>query len=721
MQDQAPIVGRPRGNAWRVLQADGIEWEGQVYLIGDQIDLATRMIVTKRRIAFIRGGGIALEADRSWLNPMPLISRLGDVTIFVDADGGGNPDRLRLQFRDGRTEANDLVRLLGGGPERLPVRRTAPTWERWDNPSFSWLDSNQPSKQPIETAPIPSTGWEAYDRPLTTSSSILDSDDFPPIAEVLPPASSYQSAPVIEEPIPPVPTSSQSGLSPVDQPPTRLAPWLVTVDGLAIKTEKRSRRSMAIRLSGLAILLAAAAAFGYGKFPNPPSNENLNAPTTAIETTNQDGTDPTATTSDQQASLPDVSPDKTEVAQGVGGDNGEEIKTSETPTAEPTVAAEEPTVAPTEAAEVTPTPQEVAQVQATTASTEAAAIPAGPTPPQGPSVEKGEIPAQVVVANGFRYTVESAQRSADLSALNLPAVDYGEWVVVVLNAENWTADAAPLKMSDFSLQTTGPNGQIVPLDSGTEMVAQSLGLTPAYGASSAALFAGSESHRIALVFLVTPDTEGIQLKAGDQSIDLASAISAAVDPATLGNAPAASKMVEGTVVQVIDGDTFKVEAKGNTYTVRINGVDAPASGSCFADEATKSATDLLMGKTVWIERERQNLDDGGNLLRDVWVLNEGGSPTFAASTLATNGAVIVADTGEQNTRYAGWINAAATTAEASSTGLWGACNGDVVTADATAEPAGGAAASVNDGYTVSALPVSTGSLLNYPRSWGKSN
>ena len=27
MQDQAPIVGRPRGNAWRMLQADGIEWE----------------------------------------------------------------------------------------------------------------------------------------------------------------------------------------------------------------------------------------------------------------------------------------------------------------------------------------------------------------------------------------------------------------------------------------------------------------------------------------------------------------------------------------------------------------------------------------------------------------------------------------------------------------------------------------------------------------------
>lgn len=713
MQDQAPIVGRPRGNAWRMLQADGIEWEGQVYLIGDQIDLATRMIVTKRRVAFIRGGGIALEADRAWLNPPPLISRLGDVTLFVDSEGSGDPERIRLQFREGRMEATDLVRVLGGSQERLPNRRTTPSWERWDAPSFSWVDRPQSSSYnaPIETAEIPVTGWEAYDRPLATP-SILDSDDFPPIADVLPMASSYQSPPIAEELIPPVPSGARSALATMEQPPTKQAPWLVTVDGLAIKTDKRSRRSMAIRLGGLAILLAAAAAFGYGKFPNPPSNgNNLNAPTTAIETTAQGGGDsqPTATTEDQQASLPDVSPNETQVALGVGGDNGEQIKTSETPTPQPTAA---PTEKP---AEETAAPQAAAQVQVTAETAQAAAAPANPTPPQGPSVAKGEIPAQVLVSNGFRYTVESAQRSADLSALNLPAVDYGEWVVVVLSAENWTGAAAPLKMSDFSLQTTGPSGQIVPLDSGTEMVAQQLGLTPAYGASSSALFAGGETHRIALVFLVTPDTEGIALKTGDQTIDLASAVSAAVDPATLGDGPTASKMVEGTVTEVIDGDTFKVDAEGVTYTVRINGVEAPSGTSCFAADATQQATDLLMGKTVWIERERQNLDGDGNLLRDVWVLNDGGAPTLAASTLATGGAVIVADTGEQNSRYASWIGSAASTAQASSTGIWGACGGQITPAN-SAE--GSAAASTGNSYTVSTLPVRTSSLLSYTKGWG---
>src|SRR5919112_688165 len=41
-----PPVGRPRGAIWRSLQADGVVWEGQVLLVGDDVDLAARMIVT---------------------------------------------------------------------------------------------------------------------------------------------------------------------------------------------------------------------------------------------------------------------------------------------------------------------------------------------------------------------------------------------------------------------------------------------------------------------------------------------------------------------------------------------------------------------------------------------------------------------------------------------------------------------------------------------------
>ena len=56
-----PPVSRPRGAVWRSLQADGVVWEGQVLLVGDDVDLAARMIVTYRRVVFVRGGEVGLE------------------------------------------------------------------------------------------------------------------------------------------------------------------------------------------------------------------------------------------------------------------------------------------------------------------------------------------------------------------------------------------------------------------------------------------------------------------------------------------------------------------------------------------------------------------------------------------------------------------------------------------------------------------------------------
>ena len=51
---QSPDVARPRGATWRSLQSDGIEWEGQVLLVGGEVDLAARLIITKRRLALVR-------------------------------------------------------------------------------------------------------------------------------------------------------------------------------------------------------------------------------------------------------------------------------------------------------------------------------------------------------------------------------------------------------------------------------------------------------------------------------------------------------------------------------------------------------------------------------------------------------------------------------------------------------------------------------------------
>ena len=51
MSDSLPNVGRPRGSAWRKLQDEGVIWEGQVLIPGDEVDLAALLIVTEERLA----------------------------------------------------------------------------------------------------------------------------------------------------------------------------------------------------------------------------------------------------------------------------------------------------------------------------------------------------------------------------------------------------------------------------------------------------------------------------------------------------------------------------------------------------------------------------------------------------------------------------------------------------------------------------------------------
>jgi hypothetical protein len=134
MQDQddvivphstAPLVGRPRGAAWRALQADGVVWEGQVFLVGGDIDLAARMIVTHRRVAFARGGEVVLDIARPWLRPAPYLRRDGSVLLSIAPPGaryGEPPETVVLRMREGQPAAGHLVAMLAGsGARRVPA------------------------------------------------------------------------------------------------------------------------------------------------------------------------------------------------------------------------------------------------------------------------------------------------------------------------------------------------------------------------------------------------------------------------------------------------------------------------------------------------------------------------------------------------------------------------------------------------------------------------
>lgn len=82
-------------------------------------------------------------------------------------------------------------------------------------------------------------------------------------------------------------------------------------------------------------------------------------------------------------------------------------------------------------------------------------------------------------------------------------------------------------------------------------------------------------------------------------------------------------------VKVIDGDTIQVDINGKTETLRLIGIDAPEAGdsrslvSCFGNEATNKAKEILNGKSVRLESDstQGERDKYGRLLRYVFLEN----------------------------------------------------------------------------------------------------
>ncbi|MBA2753257.1 MAG: hypothetical protein H0U40_02180, partial [Chloroflexia bacterium] len=125
-----PEVRRPRGPSWRTLQADGLIWECQVFLVGAEVDLAALLIVTRNRFALARGGSVVLETDRAWLRPAPRLLPDGNVLINVappaTADGQPEGHTLLLRMREGWRDASHLESLLTGGRGRSALGRRGP-------------------------------------------------------------------------------------------------------------------------------------------------------------------------------------------------------------------------------------------------------------------------------------------------------------------------------------------------------------------------------------------------------------------------------------------------------------------------------------------------------------------------------------------------------------------------------------------------------------------
>lgn len=68
-----------------------------------------------------------------------------------------------------------------------------------------------------------------------------------------------------------------------------------------------------------------------------------------------------------------------------------------------------------------------------------------------------------------------------------------------------------------------------------------------------------------------------------------------------------AKTLEGLVVGVADGDTITLlDHQKNTYKIRLQGIDAPEKKQAFGEKSKQSLHDLVHGKQVRIEYEKED-------------------------------------------------------------------------------------------------------------------
>lgn len=94
---------------------------------------------------------------------------------------------------------------------------------------------------------------------------------------------------------------------------------------------------------------------------------------------------------------------------------------------------------------------------------------------------------------------------------------------------------------------------------------------------------------------------------------------------TVTPAPTTNTFKEATVTRVVDGDTIVVDMQGQSYKVRLIGVNTPETKhprkgvEYFGKEASDYTTRELTGKTVYLQKDVSDTDKYGRLLAYVWL------------------------------------------------------------------------------------------------------
>ena len=135
----------------------------------------------------------------------------------------------------------------------------------------------------------------------------------------------------------------------------------------------------------------------------------------------------------------------------------------------------------------------------------------------------------------------------------------------------------------------------------------------------------------------------------------------------------APALIEGDVLEVVDGDTFTLGTSGGEVRIRLLGINAPERDECLHDEAAAELGSYLGAGEMRVEDHGR--DQFGRSLVYVWV-----GETFVNLALVEAGLVFATTPGEGETQGASLLTAEAA-AVRTETGLWNpaSCNGGSAT------------------------------------------
>ncbi|MBA2469129.1 MAG: thermonuclease family protein [Chloroflexia bacterium] len=780
---------RPGAELWHALRDEGIQWDGQVLVVGSGTEIPALLVLTGERLAMIHEGTLALEAPRSWLRPEPRLLSANGVRISVTPQGGAGrvdeTDRLSVRVRDGRGAAAKLVSAASGrlvSPREEPRISQPEARGEWANaigastpialpplPDFGYDPDVAPetarAKQawpPVEQHGIPSSATPARAREAATGPLIsawaAANLDGPSDSAVATPRSSRSTWPKVKAEDAPPPADEEHhqfhrglvwGLRSVILAVLIFAGLYFGRDSLPANVDFTLPANIERRLgfderddpdisqveddqsagSGVAGETPEPTTADSDGTSGPPNGDQIATsnpddagtggqegeitpadpgigdyaeptdvpiePTTALEAA---PTDPPAepTSPSEESTDPPVTEAPEDQAPATD-EPAPDVPATEAPTTEvpaTDVPATE-TVAPGEPTEVPGRQEPAIPDEATEVLRESTEVPTTEEPDptlesQPASVDPGSTPEQALASGAFRYSITGAARGETVSELpDLASVGgYGEWVVLSMYGENWSDARQVFDVSEFRLYA---DGEEMLVDVGNAWVSGLLGHTPAYGNTDAILWAADEGHPFALTFLVPPDAQQLTLVAGDQEIDLSSALD---DPAPLAqdaSEAATPGYVDAEVVDVLSAEEIVIEIDGVRQTVRYLGLDVPTDDDCYAAEATAANRELVEGETVRLERQATDVDARGNWVRDVWAPAEDGRYFLVSEALVAEGAA-TAGISEPNTRYEGWLLGSQSIAKAEGLGLWGACEGAITD---IAEPQAAVAPTLN--------------------------